>query len=63
MTGDEWQTQVVEPLEEHSTANRRSAVENADVVRSAGQFREPITHLFSTEAEYDESRALRGRSG
>lgn len=50
MTGDEWQSQVVEPLEEHSTARRLTAVEEGNVVRSAGQFMGPITHLFSTEA-------------
>ncbi|ELY53770.1 ABC transporter substrate-binding protein, partial [Natronolimnohabitans innermongolicus] len=50
MTGDEWQSQVVEPLENHSTARRLSAVENGNVVRSSGQFMGPITHLFSTEA-------------
>ncbi|RKD93717.1 ABC transporter substrate-binding protein [Halopiger aswanensis] len=50
MTGDEWQSQVVEPLEDHSTASRLSAVQNGNVVRSAGQFMGPITHLFSTEA-------------
>ena len=50
MTGEEWRTQVVEPLESHSTASTLSAVQDGNVVRSAGQFMGPITHLFSTEA-------------
>ncbi|EMA33365.1 ABC transporter substrate-binding protein [Halobiforma nitratireducens] len=50
MTGNEWQSQVVEPLEDHPSGSRLSAVQNDNVVRSAGQFMGPITHLFSTEA-------------
>ncbi|OIB58232.1 ABC transporter substrate-binding protein [Natrialba sp. SSL1] len=50
MTGDEWQREVVDPLEDHSTARRLSAVESGNVVRSSGQFMGPVTHLFSTEA-------------
>lgn len=50
MTGEEWQTEVVEPLENHSTASELQAVRDGNVVRAAGQFMGPIAHLFSTEA-------------
>ncbi|MEY7848865.1 ABC transporter substrate-binding protein [Natrarchaeobius sp. A-rgal3] len=50
MTGEEWQSQVVEPLEDNPSGSHLSAVQNGNVVRSSGQFMGPITHLFSTEA-------------
>ncbi|GAB7019885.1 ABC transporter substrate-binding protein [Halostagnicola bangensis] len=50
MTDEEWQTEVIDPLENHSTASELEAVESGNVVRSSGQFMGPITHLFSTEA-------------
>lgn len=50
MTGEEWQAEVVSPLENHSTASELQAVQNGNVVRAAGQFMGPIVHLFSTEA-------------
>ncbi|AFZ73460.1 ABC transporter substrate-binding protein [Natronobacterium gregoryi] len=50
MTGEEWHSQVVEPLEDHSTARTLSAVQDGNVVRASGQFMGPVTHLFSTEA-------------
>lgn len=50
MTGAEWHSEVVEPLEDHSTASTLSAVQDGNVVRASGQFMGPIAHLFSTEA-------------
>ncbi len=49
-THEEFVSNVVEPFENSEQGSQLSAVQNGNVVRSAGEFAGPIVDLYSTEA-------------
>jgi|GEM_PF-1156960 len=49
-THEEFVSNVVEPFENNPNGQQLSAVQNGNVVRSAGQYMGPIVDMFSTEA-------------
>ncbi|GGN24248.1 ABC transporter substrate-binding protein [Halarchaeum nitratireducens] len=49
-THEEFVNTVVEPFENNGNGQQLSAVQNGNVIRSAGQYMGPIVDMFSTEA-------------